>query len=125
MDRRAERLAENVPAGNLDRRDNRAVDVPAIERDAVEEALGKRADTARVLADDQMLELAHTGFGSADEAVERPLADAVEAFVGENLDEQPVLPAGADGVGLDPGDTHRSLRGQPAIVSIMRSVESP
>ena len=125
MDRRAERLAEDVPAGDLDRRDHRAVDVPAVERDAVEEALGERADTARVLADDQMLEFAHAGFGGADEAVERPLADAVEPFVGENLDEQPVLPAGADGVGLDPGDAHGSLPSQPAMVSIMRSVERP
>ena len=125
VDRRAERLAEDVPAGDLDRRDHRAVDVAAIERDAVEEALGERTDAARVLADDEMLEFAHAGFGGADEAVERPLADAVQALVGHDLDEQPVLPAGADGVGLDPGDAHAWLPSQPAMVSIMRSVERP
>ena len=83
MDRRAERLAEDVPAGDLDRGDDGAVDVAAVERDAVEHALGERTDAARVLADDEMLELADAGFGRADEAVERALADAVEALVGD------------------------------------------
>ena len=126
MDRRAERLAEDVPAGDLDRGDHGAVDVAAVERDAVEHALGKRADAQRILADDEMLELADAGLGRADEAVERALADAVEPRIGVHLDEEPVLPAGADSEGLDAGDAHdRSPSGRAAIVSIMRSVVSP
>jgi hypothetical protein len=78
----------------------------AVERDAVEEALGERADAERVLTDDEMLELTDASLGGADEAVERAFADAVEPLVGVNLDEEPVLPRSADGEGLDAGDAH-------------------
>jgi hypothetical protein len=43
-----------------------------------------------------MLELADAGFGRPDEAVQRPLADPMQPFIGVDLDEEPVLPAGAD-----------------------------
>ena len=85
------------------------MDVAAVERDAVEHALGERVDAARVLADGEMLQLVHAGLGGADEAVQRALADAVDAGVGMDLDEQPVLPAGADGEGLDLGDLHGAV----------------
>ncbi len=86
--------------------DDGAVDMAAVERDAVEHPLGKCPDSQRILADDQVLELADAGLGGADEAVQRALADAVDAGVGVDLDEQPVLPAGPDGEGLDLRDTH-------------------
>src|SRR6476659_3077823 len=95
MDRRSERLAENIPAGDLDRRDDGAVDMAAVERDALEQALGDCPCASWILPDDEMLELANAGLGGTDEAVERALAYAVDAFVGVNLDEEPVLPAGA------------------------------
>ena len=82
VDRHAERLAEDVPAGHLDRGDHRAVDVAAVERDAVEQALGQRIDAARILADREVLQLVDAGLGGADEAVQRALADAVDAGVG-------------------------------------------
>jgi hypothetical protein len=39
VDRHAQRFSEDVPAGEFDRRDHGAVDVAAVERDAVEHAL--------------------------------------------------------------------------------------
>ena len=65
VDRHAERLAEDVPAGDLDRGDDGAVDMAAVERDAVEHALGERGDPPRVLADREVLELVHAGLGGA------------------------------------------------------------
>ena len=106
VDRRAQRLAEDVPAGDLDGGDDGPVDVACVERDAVEHPLGEGADAKRVLSDDEVFEFANAGLGGADEAVQRPLADAVQPLVGVDLDEQPVLPAGADGVCLDAGDAH-------------------
>jgi len=69
MDRNAERLAENIPASDLDGGDDRPVDVAAVERHAVQHALGESADAKRVLSDDQVFELAHAGLCGADEAV--------------------------------------------------------
>ena len=106
MDRHAEALAEDVPAGDLDCGDHRAMDVAAIERNAVEHALGERVDAARILSDRQVLQFMDAGLGRLDEAVQRAFADAVNALVGMDLDEEPVLPAGADGEGLDLGDLH-------------------
>ena len=87
-------------------RDGGAVDVAAVERDAVEQALRKRADVRRILADDEMLEFAHGRLGGFDETVERALAEAHEAGVGVDVDEEEILPARADGEGFDPGDFH-------------------
>ena len=104
--RHAERFAENVPAGDLDRRDRRAVDVAAVERDAVEHLSRQRRDAARIRPDDEMFQLADRRLGRADEAVQRAFAEAGDAGIGVDADEQPVLPAGADGKGLDSGDLH-------------------
>ena len=79
VDRHAEALAEDVPAGDLDGGDHGAMDVAAVERDAVEHALGQRVDAARILPDREMLQLVHAGFGGLDEAVQRAFADAVDA----------------------------------------------
>ena len=59
--------------------DHGAVDVPAIKRNAVEHALSERGDAAWVLADHEVLQLAHAGFRRGDEAVEGALADAMQA----------------------------------------------
>ncbi len=124
VDRHAERLAQNVPAGDLDRRDHGAMDMAAVERYAVQQALGQRVDAARVLADGEMPELVHAGFRRLDEAVERALADAMDTLVGMDLDEQPVFPAGPDGEGLDLGDLHAAVS-DPAIVWIIACVVRP
>src|SRR5581483_3789819 len=111
MDRNGKRLPQNVPAGDLDRRDHGAVDVAAVKRDAVEHALGERAHAPRILSNGEMLEFANAGLRRADEAVQRPLAYPVQSLIGVDPDEQPVLPAGANGECLDAGDAHGS--GEP------------
>jgi hypothetical protein len=120
MDRDAKRLAKNVPASDLDRGDRRAMDVAAIERDAVEHGLGERADPAGIVADDEMFELSHGGFDGADEAVERALAEPGETGIRVQADEEPVLPAGPDGEGLDVGDLYRTDPGGAARPAAIR-----
>ena len=41
----------------------------------------------------------------------------MQALVGVDLDEEPVLPARADGEGLDPGDPHRVIAALFGIVA--------
>jgi hypothetical protein len=125
MDRGAEALAENIPACDLDRRDDRAVNMAAVERHAVEHALGEAVDPARVLPDREMLQLVNTGLGGRDEAVQRTLADAVDAGVSMNLDEEPVLPARADREGFDIGDLHGVSYASAATVSVTASAVRP
>jgi hypothetical protein len=108
IDWNAQRLAEDIPARDLDGGDDRAMDVAGVERDAVEQAFGERTDAAGILPDDQMFELADAGLGRADETVESALANAMDAGVGMDLDEEPILPAGADRERLDAGDPHQA-----------------
>ena len=125
MDRRPEALAEDVPARDLDRGDDGPMDVAAVERHAVEHALREAVDPPRILPDREVLELMHPRFGGRDEAVERALADAVDAGVGMHLHEQPVLPAGADREGFDIGDLHGMSYASAAMVSVMASAVRP
>src|SRR6516164_8566136 len=106
MDGHAERFAENVPAGYLDRGDRGAVDVAAVERDAIQHLPGDSIDSTRVLADNKMLELTNRCFRGANEAVQSALAEAGDAQIGLDADEQPILPTGADGEGLNAGNSH-------------------
>ena len=89
--------------------DGGAMDVASIERNAFEQPLAQGIHLARVLADRQMFQLADGGFGGADESVERPFPDAVQALIGMDGHEKPVLPAGSDGAGVDLGDFHASF----------------
>ena len=48
------------------------------------------------------------GLDGLGEVVHRPFADAVDAFVGGDLGEQPVLPGIAGNVSVNRGDLHRN-----------------
>ena len=89
-DRHAEVLAEDVPARDLDGGDGGAMDVAAVERDAVEHPLREGADVLWILPDDEMLQLAHRRFGRLDETVERALAEPDQAGVGVDVDEEEI-----------------------------------
>src|SRR4029077_20539829 len=67
-------------------------------------------DLPRVTAHHEGLELVHGGLAGSGEAVQRRLADAVDALVGEHADEEPVLPAGADRECLNVNDLHTALQ---------------
>ena len=58
---------------------------------------------------DQRLQFVDGGFDGLAEIVQRAFAHAVDAFVGRDFGEQPVLPRVARDVGIDGGDSH--LRG--------------
>ena len=102
---------------DLDRGDRVLVNVAAVDRDAVEEAFRERSRARRVLPDRQVLQLVDRSLDRADEAVQRPLADPGQSLVGVDAREQPVLPAGADGDRLDPGDPHRVTATRLGIVA--------
>ncbi len=99
------------------------MDVAAVERHAVQEALGEGIDAARILADRQVLQLVNAGLGGLDEAVQRAFSNAVESGIGYDPHEQPVLPAGADGIGFYVDDLHD----QPSFsnLAMIASVDSP
>ena len=103
MDGDAERFAQNVPAGDLDRRDGRAMDMAAIERDAVHQplrqALMRRGSWPIARCDNSWTAASVV----RDETVERALADAVDAVIRMDAHEQPVLPLDADREGFDVG----------------------
>ena len=46
---------------------------------------GERVHAARVLADDELLQLADGRLRRADEAVQRPFADPMDAGIGQSL----------------------------------------
>ena len=103
MDRTTGGLAEDVPAGDLDGRDGRHVDLAALGVDvahhALEEQLDVRSGRARATASSSSWMAVST---VRAEGVERALADPVDAFVGVDPDEQPVLPGVAHEVGVTP-----------------------
>src|SRR5579875_519346 len=79
------------------------------------------ADLTRVGADDQRGKLVHGRLAGPAEAVESSLADAVQALVGDDPDEQPILPAGAYRVGLNVGDLHGTLSQERRSLTCNRS----
>ena len=102
----ADALADDVPAGDLDRRQRRAVDLAAVGVDVAVHALGEQLDLRRVEPDVGVLELVDRRRDRLGERVRRALADAVDALVGLEPDEHPVLPGIADRERLGGGDAH-------------------
>lgn len=97
-------LADDVPAGDLDRRDGGHVDLATLGVDVADHPLEKELDVARVEPDVRVAQLVDRRLDRRREGVERALADAVDALVGVDPHEQPVLPGGADEERPDAGE---------------------
>jgi hypothetical protein len=104
--RLAHALAEDVPAGDLDRRQRRPVDLAAVGVDVAVHALGQQLDLCRIEPDVGVLELVDGRRDRLGEGVCGALADAVDALVGLQPDENPVLPWISDGERLSRCDAH-------------------
>src|SRR4029077_9048801 len=113
----ADGLAEDVPARRLDRGDRVLVQVAAVVRHALDESFPDRGRARRVLPDRKVLQLVDRSLDRAHEAVERSFADPGQSLVRVDPREQPVLPSGADGDRLDPGDPHRVTATRLGIVA--------
>src|SRR5690606_22280191 len=122
--RAMECLAHDVPERDLDRADRAVQDRPAARELVAEHGLPQALDRERRLPDhvtlgelvDRRLDRLRLPFAGA-------LADAGDAVVGEHACEHPVAPAGADQMGLDPGDAavaggggHRRLHEVAAVL---------
>ena len=84
------------------------MDLAALGVQVASEALAERLDGERVATDDEAFELVDGCLDRPAEPVQRALTEAVDAFVGVDADEQPVLPPVADQVGRDAGDLHNA-----------------
>ena len=104
--RLADALADDVPAGDLDGRQRRPVDLAAVGVDVAVHALGQQLDLRRIEPDVGVLELVDRGCDRLGERVRRTLANAVDALVGVQPDEHPVLPGVADRERLGGSDAH-------------------
>ena len=102
----AARLSNDVPAGNFDGRDRAHVDLRALGINVADEPLRQDFDLKRVHAKHKWLQFVDGRLDGLPEVVQRSLADAVDAFVGADLREEPVLPRIAGDVGVDGGDFH-------------------
>ena len=101
-DRLAERLALDVPEGHLDPGHRAAADGPehAVAHRGDEHPVPEPVDVARLLADEDRAEVLDRRLDHARPA--GAFADARDALVGLDLDEQPVPRAAEIGLGLDP-----------------------
>src|SRR6185503_1521726 len=67
---------------------------------------GEDLDLKGIHAEDQRFQFVNGRFDGTPKVIERTFADAVDAFVGQDACEQPVLPGVARDVGFDGGDFH-------------------
>ena len=106
VDRLLERPAFDVPAGDLDGADSAAVDLPALAEDVAPEFLCDQFGLERVHPNDQRLQFVNHRLDGLGERVDGAFADAVNALVGFDPREQPVLPRVATDDGADVSDFH-------------------
>ena len=98
-----QRLADDVPHGDLERADRAVQDRPAARELVAEHRLPQALDRERGLADDVALgELMDRRLDRLRLPFAGTLAHTGDAVVGEHPGEHPVAPAGADQMGLDP-----------------------
>ena len=107
VDRLAGGLAEDVPAGDLDRRHGAHVDLAAVRVGVADHPLEERLDIGRVGPDVLVAQLLDRGLDGGREPVERPFTCPVDALVRVDPDEEPVLPGIAHEERLDVRDLHR------------------
>jgi hypothetical protein len=108
VDRDVERLALDVPEGDVDGGDGRGGDVAGREEAASEHLLPEALDLERVLADEERLEVLDGAGDGKLAAGEAAFADAPDALVGVHDDEGVVALArpGRDEECFDIGDLH-------------------
>jgi hypothetical protein len=87
------------------------MDVAAVGKRA-DDLIGDQVDLARVLADHKRGELLDGLLSRGDESVDRRLGDSMDVPVGEDLDEEPVLPSDAHRISLYSRDLHWDFTGQ-------------
>src|SRR5204862_7160442 len=100
------RLSQVLPAGEFDRADGAAVDLPAISVHVAPQSLGDDLDLERVHPDVEVAQLVNGGLDRPSEAVGSAFTDAVDARVGLDFRKQPIFPRITDEVGLAFGDFH-------------------
>ena len=106
VDREPGGLADDVPARDLDGRDGRHVDLAAVGVDVADHPLEQRLDVVRVGPEVLVGQLLDRRGDGRREPIDRAFPIAVQAVVGLDTDEQPVLPGVADDAGLDRRDAH-------------------
>ena len=106
VDRLSGRLADDVPARDLDRGDGGHVDLPAVGVHVTDHPLEEPLDVVRIEADVGLLELLDRGRDRGREPVDGPLTEAGHALVGADPGEQPVLPGVPRDARLDLRDSH-------------------
>src|SRR6266508_4619321 len=109
VDRDAQRFALDVPEGDVDGGDGGGGDLAGREEAAPEHLLPEVLDAAGVLADEEGLEVLDHALDGELAAGDAALADAGDALVGVDDDEEVVPAAAPDGVDLDVGDLHWSV----------------
>ena len=103
--RAIQRLADDVPHGDLERADRAVQDRPAARELVAEHGLPQALDRERRVADDVALgQLVDRRLDRLRLPLAGALADAGDAVVGEHPGEHPVAPAGADQMGLNARD---------------------
>ena len=109
VDRQAERLAAQVPEGDVHAADQGGDEAERAERvEAGVELVPEIFDARRVLADEQRADPAG---GGGDHGAVRPggdLADAMNAGVGVDAEEDPRIARAGEMIGRHAGNLHRS-----------------
>ena len=106
VDRHAQRLALDVVERDVDGGHRRREDALRGEEAAPEEHLPDVLDAERVLPDEDVLEVLDRADHGQLAPGDARLADAVDAFVGIDDDEQEVAVSGPHGITFDVGDLH-------------------
>ena len=106
IDRHAERLAVDIPQGDIDRADRRRQRMGAGEKAAAEHDLPQMLFPGRVLADEPRLERVDRLQHGQLAPRESTFTNTVDAFVCFNFDDQIVPTAAPDGEYFDVGNGH-------------------
>ena len=74
------------------------------------------------MPENQRLQFVDGRLDGLGEVVQRSFADAVDAFVGDDLGEQPVLPGIARDVCFDGCDSHAFIKSHTCVILVLRTL---
>ncbi len=106
VDRDVQRLALDVPEGDIDRGERGGYRAFGRKEPSPREGLPEMLDTKRVLTDQQGLEMLDRAGDRQLTAGQTRFADAGDPFVGVDDDEEEVAKPAPDGIAGDIGDAH-------------------